>query len=377
MDKKVSLQDIVALLATREKMTKKKAEALVRGFFDVIAEGLARDQYVRIKGFGTFKIITVSERSSINIKTGERFQIGSHAKVTFTPDAALKDLVNRPFAQFHTVILNEGVDETLLAAVETAPAAVPAEEAATPAEEAAVPNEEPAAPVVEAAAPTEEREAAKPETQGDAPQEAETKTDAPGAAEEAPANSAESSANSEEAPTYPSKAPANSEASPAYPSEAPTNSTEAPTSPAEKSKRKRRLGAWIGVAALVAVVVLGLVFLPGHSGQTAAEQPQVGAAQPAETPQAQTQKPAAPQATPQPAPGKFTILLMQGVPQEAAANHAAQMKAAGFPDAEVTTYNGYVAIIYGHFPTREAATQRWRELKTNSYFRQSLPAELK
>ena len=111
MDNKILLQDIADFLCYRSGITKREAEQFVRAFFEVIQQGLERDQYVKIKGFGTFKLVEVDQRESVNINTGERFQINGHTKVSFTPDTSLKDLVNRPFSHFQTVILN---DETAI-----------------------------------------------------------------------------------------------------------------------------------------------------------------------------------------------------------------------------------------------------------------------
>ena len=110
MGKKLLLQDLADALAERGGVTKKKAELFSRAIFDVIMEGLTEDSFVKVKGFGTFKIVEVSERESVNINTGQRFQINGHNRVAFTPDAALKELINRPFSQFQTVVINEGTD---------------------------------------------------------------------------------------------------------------------------------------------------------------------------------------------------------------------------------------------------------------------------
>lgn len=110
MEKKMLLQDISDYIAIRENVTKKKAETFVKTMFEVIVEGLTRDSFVKVKGLGTFKLVEVSERESIDVNTGERIQINGHGKVVFTPDNSLKDLVNRPFAHFQTVVLNEETD---------------------------------------------------------------------------------------------------------------------------------------------------------------------------------------------------------------------------------------------------------------------------
>lgn len=110
MKKKLSLQDFSEILAQREDIDRKAADAFVRSFFDIIEQGLQTDKFIKIKGFGTFKLVAVSERESVNINTGERFQISGHTKVSFTPDTTMKELINRPFAHFEAVDLNDDTD---------------------------------------------------------------------------------------------------------------------------------------------------------------------------------------------------------------------------------------------------------------------------
>lgn len=107
MSDKITIQDIIELLAEKHGMSKKDAEAFVKGVFDLIEEALASEKYVKVKGLGTFKLTEVESRESVNVNTGERFQIQGHNKISFTPDTAMKDLINKPFAHFETVILNE------------------------------------------------------------------------------------------------------------------------------------------------------------------------------------------------------------------------------------------------------------------------------
>ena len=109
MDKKTTLADLAAIFAQKAQLPTDAADAFCRAFFAVIQEGLSRDKFVKIRGFGTFKTVTVGERESMNIHTGERTVIGEHEKVSFTPDASLKALINRPFAHFQTVVIEEGV----------------------------------------------------------------------------------------------------------------------------------------------------------------------------------------------------------------------------------------------------------------------------
>ena len=109
MNDKLTLQELIDLLAARHQMEQHDADAFVKAFWALVEEGLKRDNYVKIKGLGTFKLIDTEARESIDIHTGERIEIQSHARITFTPDATLRDQINRPFAHFETVILNEGI----------------------------------------------------------------------------------------------------------------------------------------------------------------------------------------------------------------------------------------------------------------------------
>ena len=110
MKKKLLLQDISDLLVQPGHAGKKDADNFVRAFFDIVEQGLLEDQFVKIKGLGTFKLVSVSDRESVNINTGERFQISGHTKISFTPDNAMKELVNRPFSHFEAVDLSEETD---------------------------------------------------------------------------------------------------------------------------------------------------------------------------------------------------------------------------------------------------------------------------
>lgn len=107
---KVTIQDICKVLVERKGLNKKDASNFVNMMFDTIQQGLERDLLVKVKGLGTFKIIDVDSRESVNVNTGERVLIEGHSKITFVPDALMKELVNKPFSQFETVVLNEGVE---------------------------------------------------------------------------------------------------------------------------------------------------------------------------------------------------------------------------------------------------------------------------
>ena len=103
-------REIGLAIAQKYGMSRKQAERFVQTFFEVINDGLHHDKLVKVKGLGTFKVIDVKERESVNIRTGERFMIEGREKITFTPDAVMKELVNKPFSQFETVVVNDGVD---------------------------------------------------------------------------------------------------------------------------------------------------------------------------------------------------------------------------------------------------------------------------
>ena len=150
MEKKYTLQDLAALLAERESLPLEQAEDFVRSFFELTEEGLLKDSFVKVTGFGTFKLVEVSERESVNINTGERFQISGHNKISFTPDGTLRELVNRPFAHFTTVTLNDNTPETALEAAEQTADEAPATPAKTETQVAETPsNEVDFAPIVE------------------------------------------------------------------------------------------------------------------------------------------------------------------------------------------------------------------------------------
>ena len=110
MNEKITLQDLINLFSEKQGMNKKDAEVFVRTMFELIEEALATEKYVKIKGFGTFKLTEVDSRESVNVNTGERIEIQGHTKISFTPDATMKELINKPFSHFETVILNEGVE---------------------------------------------------------------------------------------------------------------------------------------------------------------------------------------------------------------------------------------------------------------------------
>ena len=169
---KISLQDLASVLVERWHLGKKEASMFVNEMFFLIQKSLDEDKIVKVKGLGTFKIIDVDDRESVNVNTGDRVLIEGHGKITFTPDALMKELVNKPFSQFETVVLNEGVDFKETAADQSGEA------------EMIIPEdtEDSAAPLVEFVdeAPVEEpeikveQEPSKPEPTADLPKEEET-----------------------------------------------------------------------------------------------------------------------------------------------------------------------------------------------------------
>lgn len=107
MNERLTIQDLIDLLAEKHGMDRKDADGFVKEFFLLIEQALESDTYVKIKGLGTFRLVAVDSRESVNVNTGERFQIEGHTKVSFTPDALMRDTINKPFAHFETIVLNE------------------------------------------------------------------------------------------------------------------------------------------------------------------------------------------------------------------------------------------------------------------------------
>ena len=107
---KQTIQEVAKILVEKNGLAPKDANRFATEFFNLIMQRLQQGDQVKVKGLGTFKIINVEARESVSVRTGERVVIDSHSKVTFTPDAVMKELVNRPFSQFETVVLNDGVE---------------------------------------------------------------------------------------------------------------------------------------------------------------------------------------------------------------------------------------------------------------------------
>ena len=107
---KTAIQLITSALAKQHNLSAADAAAFVDAFFDIISSELKNGNQVKIKGLGTFKVQAVKPRESVNVNTGERVLIEGHDKISFTPDTVMKELVNKPFSQFETVVINDGVD---------------------------------------------------------------------------------------------------------------------------------------------------------------------------------------------------------------------------------------------------------------------------
>ena len=121
MNEKLNTQHIIDSFAEKQHISKRSAEVFVKEFFGLVQEALKQERYVKIKGLGTFRVIEVEDRTSINVNTGERINIGGHDKITFVPDGSVKDLINKPFENFEIVVLNEEsiLENTLIEEEET------------------------------------------------------------------------------------------------------------------------------------------------------------------------------------------------------------------------------------------------------------------
>lgn len=109
MEKK-NISDLVDAIIAFRPDERENAEQFVREFFNLLRTALLRERFVKVRGFGTFKLVDVSPRESINVNTGERIEIGGHYKVTFTPDTSMRDAVNSPFAHLQAFVINEGTN---------------------------------------------------------------------------------------------------------------------------------------------------------------------------------------------------------------------------------------------------------------------------
>lgn len=107
MDNKINLSQLADLLSQAGGMSKAASEQFVKNFFDIISQSVLTEGVVKVKGLGTFKLVDMEDRESVNVNTGERFTIEGHQKISFIPDAELKERINKPFASFETVEITE------------------------------------------------------------------------------------------------------------------------------------------------------------------------------------------------------------------------------------------------------------------------------
>ncbi len=239
MDAKLNHSDFSALLAKQCNISATKADNFTKAFFDILVEGLESDGIVKINGLGTFKMVDVASRGSVNVNTGEKIEIKGHRKLTFLPADTLKDNVNQPFAMFEPVEVDDDytddVTEEITSEESPAPATEAPEETPAPATEAA---EETPAPVAEAAEET-------PAPASEAPEEtpapvAEAAEETPAPATEAPEETSAPVAEApEETPAPATEAPEETPA-PATeaPEETPAPASEAPEeTPAAETKK--------------------------------------------------------------------------------------------------------------------------------------------
>lgn len=110
MNERINLQDLTDLLSKKQNLTKKESELFLRELVVVISENIEKKESVKIKDFGVFKLVKVNARKSVDVNTGESIEIAAHYKLSFIPDKSLKEAVNRPFAHFESVVLEEGVN---------------------------------------------------------------------------------------------------------------------------------------------------------------------------------------------------------------------------------------------------------------------------
>ena len=163
---RITIQEVAKVLTEKNKLEQRAANAFATELFAIIQERLQQGETVKVKGLGTFKIIGVEARESVSVRTGERVVIDGHSKVSFVPDTMMKELVNRPFSQFETVVLNDGIDFEDMKE-ETAEAAADDDENAV-AEEAS-PVEEPA-PMIPASEDVSEADEDVSEAADDVPE---------------------------------------------------------------------------------------------------------------------------------------------------------------------------------------------------------------
>jgi len=109
MENRITLANLADLLAKRTNVSGTESEAFLKSLFELISETLSGDEVVKIKDFGTFKLVPIQARESVDVNSGEKIEIPAHNRLSFFPATALKELVNKPFSHFESILLNEGI----------------------------------------------------------------------------------------------------------------------------------------------------------------------------------------------------------------------------------------------------------------------------
>lgn len=247
---KITLQMLSEMMANNSGRSKSSVEAFVRVFFTTLKDALQTDNIVKIKGFGTFKLVVVSARESVNVNNGERVNIAGYNKITFTPDKTLKDRINRPFANFDTMVLEDD-DVRLIEGIPSDRSEMAVEEPVTVEEPASVkPEETLATPAPAALADISE---AKEEL----PQAEETSEESAAVAEEESPSAMESELPMDQ------QSPADDEPELAEPKAEPAQSDSEPAKvvAAESAEAKSKRGKRNVIAVLLVVLLVVAAFL--------------------------------------------------------------------------------------------------------------------
>lgn len=110
MENKITLSNLTELLSAQTELSNSESELFLKTLFDLVAETLSNDDVVKIKDFGTFKLTRVQARESVDVNSGEKIEIPAHNRVNFMASTVLKELVNKPFSHFETILVNDGVN---------------------------------------------------------------------------------------------------------------------------------------------------------------------------------------------------------------------------------------------------------------------------
>ncbi|MBR1388548.1 MAG: HU family DNA-binding protein [Prevotella sp.] len=300
---KVSVQELSSVLMERQHLNKKDASKFVSEMFYLIQKALDEDKLVKVKGLGTFRIIDVEDRESVNVNTGDRMLIEGHGKITFTPDNLMKELVNKPFSQFETVVLNEGVDfedeqpSESVAEPEVEQVVEPdVEQVPEPVTDEIESIDDPSVvPLVDFVTEPEPESAPEPEP--------ETKTEPEPEPEPAPALVVEPESEAE--PIVEAEAEQNA---------APEQETEIEEELVEETKRRSLL--WPVVALVACVLGFGIGYLVGHNSAVEPWTPDKTVQVAQKVPQTAQKAPQAAQKAPQAAPRKTVAEEPVSAPQK-------------------------------------------------------------